>query len=205
MMATTKPNQKIHIDKLKAASGELERLAEKPKEELSLRDSIYFLRDKLRLALKKGYNYQDLSELLEQQEILISAATLKQYLTEIDKEKRSGKRAAKSGAAKQPDDLTTSPEPVVDTSEHSFSESSEKPKADLSQAEREVTGQSDNLDIESSEKLSADLEENEREVSGQLDSDSGSGSQQKTDKTVKRKPRGISKSSRDLSSKFNQY
>ncbi len=60
MMANAKPGQKISIEKLQATLVELERLVEKPKEELSLRESIYFLRDKLRNALKKGYSYQDL-------------------------------------------------------------------------------------------------------------------------------------------------
>ena len=73
-----------------------------PKEELSLRESIYLLRDKLRNALKKGYIYQDLSELLEEKEILISAATLKQYLTAIEKGATKEKRGAKSVKALQP-------------------------------------------------------------------------------------------------------
>ena len=90
-MVKTKANQKIHIDKLKTTLDKLGQLKEKPKEELTLRESIYFLRDKLKSALKKGYSYQDLSGILEEQGILISASTLKQYLTDITKESASRK------------------------------------------------------------------------------------------------------------------
>ncbi len=95
-MVKTKANQKIHIDKLKTTLDKLGQLKEKPKEELTLRESIYFLRDKLKSALKKGYSYQDLSEILEEQEILVSASTLKQYLIEINKESASRRKRSKS-------------------------------------------------------------------------------------------------------------
>lgn len=100
-MARTKSGQKISIDRLQASVTELEKLEEKPKEELTLRESIYFLRTQLRSALKKGYSYQDLSKILAAQEIKISAATLKQYLTEIDKQETSRKRGTKSKQVKQ--------------------------------------------------------------------------------------------------------
>ncbi len=99
-MVKTKANQKIHIDKLKTTLDKLGQLKEKPKEELTLRESIYFLRDKLKSALKKGYSYQDLSEILEEQGILISASTLKQYLTDINKESASRRKRSKSGQTK---------------------------------------------------------------------------------------------------------
>ena len=99
-MATAKPNQKIHVDKLQATLEKLEQLEKKQPEELTLRESIYLLRDKLRGALKKGYSYQDLSEILEQQGILVSAATLKQYLTESNKEASKGKHRGKRGETK---------------------------------------------------------------------------------------------------------
>ena len=101
MMVKTKPNQKIHVDKLQTTLDKLGQLKEKPKEELTLRDSIDFLRDKLKSALKKGYSYQDLSEILAEQEIKISAATLKQYLTEINKQSASRKKRSKSGQSKK--------------------------------------------------------------------------------------------------------
>lgn len=96
-MVRTKQGQKIHVDTLQTALEKLEQLETKPKSELNLRESIFFLKDKLNSALKKGYSYQDLSEVLEEQKILISAATLKQYLTEMGKKKsRSRKKSRKS-------------------------------------------------------------------------------------------------------------
>jgi hypothetical protein len=78
----------------------LEQLSTKPKSELTLRESILFLKDKLTAALKKGYNYQDLSEILSEQDILVSAATLKLYLTDISKKSSSRKRKDKSSSIK---------------------------------------------------------------------------------------------------------
>ena len=95
-MVKAKPNQKIHVDKLSSALDKLDQLESKPKEELTLRESIHFLRGKLNSALKKGYNYEDLSEILAEQEIIVSAATLKLYLTESSKSKKSKSRIKKS-------------------------------------------------------------------------------------------------------------
>ncbi|NJL53270.1 MAG: hypothetical protein HC930_15790 [Hydrococcus sp. SU_1_0] len=99
-MVKAKPNQKIHVNKLQTALDKLEQLSNKPVEEFTLRESIYFLRDKLNSALKKGYSYQDLSDVLSEQEILISAATLKQYLTDISKKSSSRKRKNQSSSIK---------------------------------------------------------------------------------------------------------
>ena len=95
-MVKAKPNQKFHVDKLASALDKLDQLESKPKEELTLRESIYFLRGKLNSALKKGYSYKDLSEILAEQEILVSAATLKLYLAEGSKSKKSKSRKKKS-------------------------------------------------------------------------------------------------------------
>jgi hypothetical protein len=189
-MATAKPGQKISIDKLQATLEKLERLEEKPKEELSLRDSIYFLRDKLRLALKRGYSYQDLSELLEQQEILVSAATLKQYLTETDKGATKRKRATKSVKAKQPATEAISPEQTKAIPETSAKESSGQPKADLP---------------ESSAAIPETSVTESRETQRQSDKEDRASEQRSNSESVKRKQRGLSKSSKDLSSEFNQY
>lgn len=97
-MVKAKPNQKIHVDKLSTALDTLDQLESKPKEELTLRESIYFLRGKLNSALKKGYNYEDLSEILAEQEILVSAATLKLYLTDSTKKSSSRRKKSKSSS-----------------------------------------------------------------------------------------------------------
>ncbi|BCL35366.1 hypothetical protein [Nostoc sp. MS1] len=100
-MARIKTGQKIPLDKLQTTLSELEKLEEKAKDELSLRESIYFLREKLQSALQKGYSYTDLSEILAKQEIKISAATLKQYLNEVDKQKSNRQRGGTSLKVKQ--------------------------------------------------------------------------------------------------------
>ena len=190
IMATAKPGKKIPIDKLQATLVELERLSEKPKEELSLRESIHFLRDKLRLALKKGYSYQDLSELLEQQEILISAATLKQYLTEIDKGATKRKRAANSVKASQPAPKPTSPELEADIPETTAKESSGKSKTDLPESSAAIPETSVTESRETPQQSAQEDRASEQRVTGE---------------SVKRKPRGLSKSSKDLSDEFNRY
>ena len=95
-MVKTKPGQKINVLKLQTAFDKLEQLETKPKSELTLRESILFLKDKLTAALKQGYNYQDLSEILSEQDILISAATLKLYLTDLTKKSATHKKRSRS-------------------------------------------------------------------------------------------------------------
>ena len=58
-MVRTKPGQKIHVDTLQTALSKLEQLETKPKSELNLRESIFFLKDKLNSALKKECNIRE--------------------------------------------------------------------------------------------------------------------------------------------------
>ncbi len=98
-MTKSRRNQRIKIDKLKATSNKLENLKQKPKQELNLRESILYLKDKIKAALKKGYSYQDLAEILVEQDIVVSAATLKKYLTESNTQ--SKKRSKQSSPLPQ--------------------------------------------------------------------------------------------------------
>jgi hypothetical protein len=98
-MVKAKPKQKIHVDKLHSAFDKLEKLESKPVEELTLRESIFFLRDKLNSALRKGYSYDDLSSILAEQDILVSAATLKLYLGSKKKKSSSRKKSNESSPA----------------------------------------------------------------------------------------------------------
>ena len=196
-MATAKPNQKISLDKLEATRGKLEQLEEKQPEELTLRESIHFLRDKLLKALKKGYSYQDLSEILEQQGILVSAATLKQYLTESTIEAAKGKRAGKSGEEGQKSKKATK------ATEREVSEANiageQKALADLSKPPGEKSKESHSGDEtkrfeESEVKLSKESEE--------VESGESQGSQRKP---VRSKQKRLSSLNTDLASEFNQY
>ncbi len=189
-MVKTKANQKIHIDKLKTTLDKLGQLKEKPKEELTLRESIYFLRDKIKSALKKGYSYQDLSEILEEQGILISASTLKQYLTEINKESAARRKRSKSGKSqtsksnvKEDKDTTSSKsQSDTDTSKdvNSYKEKSDK---DLNKVESDTVKESSKSDTK------------EESVS----------SRSKSRISSKTKAKKLSGSNQDLSSDFNQY
>ena len=193
-MIKSKRNQKIHVDKLQTTLDKLEHLKAKPKEELTLRESIYFLRDKLKKALKKGYSYQDLSEILAEQEIFISAATLKQYLSDISKESRSRKRS-KLGTSKKSnsDKLSqkTSSENVTSSKEESVQELSESDPNKINEVAKAV-----NLESASLSKTSQSSEHSQRKSVK---------SQSSSRKSIKTRAKELSGSDDDLSSEFNQY
>ncbi len=195
-MVRTKTNQKVHIDKLKLIDDKLGDLKEKPKEELTLRESIYFLRDKLKSALKKGYSYQDLSEILSEQEILISAATLKQYLTEIKKKSSSSKRSRAGQKEKSKSSLSESSlnksSGAVDTSQKESDKNLNKVEPDNV---RELEQDNSPNDTESS-KLKSSLDDSKEEYRK---------TQPRTRKSVKGKPKESLGANQDLSSEFNQY
>ncbi|VEP15817.1 conserved hypothetical protein [Hyella patelloides LEGE 07179] len=203
-MVKTKPNQKIHVEQLKTTLDKLGQLKEKPKSELTLRESIYFLRDKLKSALKKGYSYQDLSEILEEQEILISASTLKQYLTDISKESASKRKRSKSRQNKK-DNLseTASPESSLDTSSLAINKTKSEKELDkdLNQVE------SDNNDDEVEENSKDDASSlSERELSkSNTNKESNKSQSRARRKSTKTKPKGLSGNKPDLSEDFNQY
>ncbi|MBW4639118.1 MAG: hypothetical protein KME05_12950 [Gloeocapsa sp. UFS-A4-WI-NPMV-4B04] len=198
-MASSKTVQKIHIDKLQATLVKLEQLEQKPKEELSVRESIYFLRDKLRSAMKKGYSYQDLSEILAAQEILISTATLKQYLTESSKEATKSRRSAKSGQVKQVEQKEAE-RIVTKKTESKNGENELKQKGEAEKSELEESQEKNQVDneVESSNESEVNLlEENREPKVGE--------SQQDTKKNGRAKQKKLGSSSTDLSSEFNQY
>ncbi len=195
-MVRTKTTQKVHIDKLKVVDNKLGDLKEKPKEELTLRESIYFLRDKLKSALKKGYSYQDLSEILSEQEIFISAATLKQYLTEIKKKSSSSKR---SRAGQKEKSKSSSSESSLNKSSGAVDTSQKESDKDLNEVEPEGVKELEQVnspkDTESY-KLKSSLDDSQEESTK---------TQRTTKKFVKTKPKESLKANQDLSGEFNQY
>lgn len=213
-MATAKPNQKIDIDKLQVTLGELEKLEPKPKSSLTMRESIYFLREQLKSALKKGYSYQDLSELLEQQQIVISAATLKQYLTESSKEAAKGKRVGKSGGAKGAAAAKVTAERGEQltgaTSEADFNKLKQQQQAEDIEAEKIV---SDKSAADSGAAVDREKELTEREeewVSLSEEPEAVKSSKTETDSETSSSVRGnklkkAGRNNRDLSGEFNQY
>jgi hypothetical protein len=69
------------------ASTILEDLPEKPKEIWSLREAIELLKDPITAALDRGYSYPEVSKMLSERGVEISASTLKYYLSAARKEK----------------------------------------------------------------------------------------------------------------------
>ena len=181
-MAMAKQNKKIHVDKLESALSKLDNLEQKQKSELSLRESVYFLRDKLRSALKKGYSYEDLSELLQQQEVIISAATLKQYLTEFSRESRK-KRTAKSNSVKQSESVESSQQTVL-------KQSATELQRDLGLEQLDASLDLAPVQIENMETEDSATEPKEK-------------SQHLSSKSTKR--RVLAKAAEDLSEEFNKY
>lgn len=104
-MTLTRRNQKIHIDTVDHTIASLKELKPLPKLELTLRETIAKMEVHLRGAINKGYSYEDLSGILAEQNILISAATLKQYLKELDNgsKPRRRKSASKKSNVSQKD------------------------------------------------------------------------------------------------------
>ena len=194
-MVKTKPNQKIHVDKLQTTLAKLGQLKEKPKEKLNLRESIYYLRDKLKSALKKGYSYQDLSEILAEQEILISAATLKQYLAEINKQSAARKKRISS---RQSQKSTSSSNEL--NSEEDVTKSNDELDKSLEQVEPDKV-----KEVESASHLDekSDVEASRNNI--QPESSKSQTKTKGTSKSSQTKPKELSGSSQDLSSEFNQY
>ena len=195
-MATAKPNQKIHVDKLSATLEKLDSLDVKQKSELTLRDSIYLLRDKLRAALKKGYSYEDLSKILEAEGILVSAATLKQYLTERKKEVTKSKKGASSG--KTGVNSYKALEKNIEGAPESITKNKEKDSA----VESELVEEKQSINKADDTETLPDGEVNLLESNNQASSPD---SQQDSKKPVRGKSKKLSSSNRDLSSEFNQY
>ncbi|MCC0179906.1 hypothetical protein I4641_23520 [Waterburya agarophytonicola K14] len=91
-MTKTNRNQKIHVDTVSTTIAQLKELEAKPKLELTLRETIAEMETELKSAVKKGYSYKELSDLLANQKIMISAGTLKQYMSELNKNSSSHKK-----------------------------------------------------------------------------------------------------------------
>jgi hypothetical protein len=193
-MTKTKRNQKIHVDTLQTTLDKLGQLETKPKAELTLRESIYFLRDKLKSALRKGYSFQDLSDILANQEILISAATLKQYLTDIQKESSSRQRN-KSRQVKK----SNSNQPSVKTSSTNVTSSKDELSKDVLAVETNRIKKVEKVvNTESSSNSSVEPDSDDGQFQPQI-------SQSKHQKNTQTRQKVLSGNYEDLSSEFNQW
>jgi hypothetical protein len=98
------------------ATTALNGLPEKPKTSWSLREAVNQLQGTINAALERGYSHQEVAEMLGEQGIRISPASLKSYLAAINrdagtstpKRRRSSKANASSEAAPE---VAPAPEP----------------------------------------------------------------------------------------------
>ncbi|MBL1175281.1 hypothetical protein [Pantanalinema sp. GBBB05] len=111
------------------AHSALQSLPEKQKEELSLKQAVAKLKVPLQAALAKGYSYPELAVILKDNGIVISAATLKNY---VPVGKRSGKRLSKG--TKSQADLAGLDQADPSEAEDASAQSSAKAKGKTSQS-----------------------------------------------------------------------
>ena len=88
-MNKTKRNQIFTTKKIDSILKKLDKLPKKEKSEFNLRETICRFKDKLNRALKHGYSYEDLSNILAEQEVFVSVNMLKQYLRDANNKTES--------------------------------------------------------------------------------------------------------------------
>ena len=90
---------RIAAEKLESALSRLKALEEKKQSEYSLRELIKQILPNIQSVIKKGYSFDEVANLLKQDEINISETTLRQYVREFSKDskdKSSGIKAKKN-------------------------------------------------------------------------------------------------------------
>lgn len=137
-MTKTQRNQKIHVDTVSTTIAQLKELEAKPKLELTLRETIAEMENELKNAIKKGYSYKELSEVLAKQKIMISAGTLKQYMSELNKSSSSRKK--QKSTRKKSNVSQTDIKPVDNNNNNSAKEKLEKgkPKSQKTNKEKAI-------------------------------------------------------------------
>ncbi|MBD2157034.1 hypothetical protein [Leptolyngbya sp. FACHB-16] len=95
---------------LELATSALADLPEKPKTNYSLREAIGQLQDVINTALERGYSHQEVAEMLGEQGIRISPASLKSYLAAANREAAGTpkrRRTSKKTKAEQVEAIST--------------------------------------------------------------------------------------------------
>lgn len=72
--------QKVKVAVIETAIEKLKSVPDKPKDELTLRESIEMMRPTIKQVLDKGYSYDEVATMLKEAGIQIGGATVKQYL-----------------------------------------------------------------------------------------------------------------------------
>ena len=89
--------QKVKVTVIKTAIEKLKSVPDKPKDELTLRESIELMRPTIKQVLDKGYSYDEVATMLKEAGIQIGGATVKQYLAT-----KPGKAARVRGSSSAP-------------------------------------------------------------------------------------------------------
>jgi hypothetical protein len=102
----------ISKNSIEQVSMSLQDLPEKPKDSYSLREAIALMHSSITTALSRGYKHEEISKLLANQGIKITASSLRRYLS-ITKPKTEGKVKVKRQTRKSKvADDTAAPAPT---------------------------------------------------------------------------------------------
>lgn len=119
------------------------RTPEKPKQGMTLKEVILRSKSVIRQALKRGYTYDEIAVILSEEGIPVKGATIKQYLSESNRTRRStlGKTATGSTGNRQPEsqpareqNSETLPETQAETLTSGKVEEESKPKSTSSKS-----------------------------------------------------------------------
>lgn len=102
---------------LNKTSTSLANLPERPKEFWSLRETVVLLQDDITLALRRGYSYEEIVQVLADKKIFITASSLKRYLATARREREdmlrgsSHRRAVQAQPVRTRADVSSSAQP----------------------------------------------------------------------------------------------
>lgn len=119
---TRKPATGLAIPKgiVEQATLTLQDLPEKPKESLSLKETIESMYDAIKAALAKGYSQEDVASFLSDKGVDISPASLKYYLSRLGR--------AKTGSSAKPRKVRRTTSITTDAAADNASTSAAAPK-----------------------------------------------------------------------------
>lgn len=104
---------RVQAETVSQATSSLQSIPEKKKELISLQEAIHQLRVPIEAALGKGYSYQELAAMLQQQGILISVSTLRNYLS-LSRQQTSIGKASKKLRSRSLKDRSKRPSSTVE-------------------------------------------------------------------------------------------
>ena len=198
-MARTKRNQRIHIDTVDNTIDRLQNLSAKPQLELTLRETIAKMEVHLRGAIKKGYSYEDLSEILAEQEIMVSAATLKLYLTQSSKSKKSSSSRIKKSKSSS---ASTSRSTRQSKDNLSTNVTDSKEELESGKKKAEINSMKDSIDLKQAVNLNS---KTRTKSSSSIGNKAETKSQSIGNKSNSTKTPVLSGSNDDLSREFNDF